>query len=811
MERPVSAVIHSNRKESPAASPTRQVSNSTDRRYSQVVHEYLKRHGGGSSGGGTVSHGEDNNGGRGSDVSTIPVSHILTRQADLAGPRGPSYVRWDNPDTPLTHRQHGSKEKGSSDKGTGKGFQAVAGDMSIRSTRAPSQSTANDSYMTAQSNFSPHELLFETPPDNEPQMTDTNKTSQVTTSLQPSYSSQQVTPDPQQHGQSFHSIQLTPLSSVPSSASASPLGSSASVSPKMGLKTFMSTSSALDVSDLNLKNNQQEGERNKRTKTEKEVTKKGGNKRKGDYDKKYTMSEPGSRKKCYHNPFSGTPNTTNPFIVKPKHQESNFNQQLGVGVGSEGERCSPYHRPAITIISVGGSPHTILPSIGEEETYNKEGKFIPVSQDSDQKINSTFLVSSNTRNGEMNSCIESMSDFSEPTSLNPVRLNFESESVQWSGLSQRYQGTVGNQNCPPDEPDSHSYNLSSPSSSPATVGESKTMAREWWTPWGSGRHQTITINPPRPRPRPQSTSQQAAQERRVVCKERVGCSLLAIGLLFLIAAAVYVFTIEIPAHRNVVLLSPGYPTPHTSGLNFTPVNTNSTSTTDTSKPNKSPVLYTINSTSGISSPTTPSYTINNNTSDANSPTTPLYNASTTQESTTSANTITQLRSNVTSTGHIFNESTPSYTVVTSVLSNITAVPTDPSIATAPNGSTTALTSVSATSTPATTNTSIPSSASTSTNPRTNVTATTLGPDSQPNPATTISSTTPNSLGYQSLMNILRNHRGSSSSITITKTVPSTPSTLASGSTPSRLVSNSPRTTTSMPPMTQMFTSVTSTT
>lgn len=60
----------------------------------KVVHEYLRRHGGGSrsnlSGG-----GGDRNEGRGSDVSTIPVSHILTRQADMAGPRGPSYVRSD--------------------------------------------------------------------------------------------------------------------------------------------------------------------------------------------------------------------------------------------------------------------------------------------------------------------------------------------------------------------------------------------------------------------------------------------------------------------------------------------------------------------------------------------------------------------------------------------------------------------------------------------------------------------------------------------------------------------------------------------
>lgn len=58
----------------------------------KVVHEYLRRHGGGGSRS-NVNGGGDRNEGRSSDFSTIPVSHILTRQADLAGPRGPSYVR----------------------------------------------------------------------------------------------------------------------------------------------------------------------------------------------------------------------------------------------------------------------------------------------------------------------------------------------------------------------------------------------------------------------------------------------------------------------------------------------------------------------------------------------------------------------------------------------------------------------------------------------------------------------------------------------------------------------------------------------
>lgn len=230
------------------------------------------------------------------------------------------FLRWDNPDTPLTHRQYGSKERGSpskrSDRGTGRGSLAVvAKDMSVQSaSRVPSQSTADDSYMTAKSNFSPHEVEFDTPPDEEvSQMKDGTTASQSpsSSSFQLSHPSH-LTPDSQQqqHSQSFQSVQLTPLSSLPSStASVSSWRSSGS--PKMGMRTFMSTSPTHPVSDPD-KNNNQQGEEYKHTQA-KLTWKDGKNKE----DERCTVNELGS-KKCYHNPFSGSPNTTNPFLMKSK-------------------------------------------------------------------------------------------------------------------------------------------------------------------------------------------------------------------------------------------------------------------------------------------------------------------------------------------------------------------------------------------------------------------------------------------------------------------------------------------------------------
>lgn len=187
--------------------------------------------------------------------------------------------------------------------------------MALSAPRVPSQSTSDDSYMTAKSNFSPNEVELDTPPDeNGSQMKGGTTTSQSPSSspLQPSYPSH-FTPDPQeqQHSQSFHSVQLTPLSSLPSpTTSVSSWRSSGS--PKMGMRTFMTPSPTRPVSDPDKNNNQQEDEEYKHTQAK--VTWKDG---KNGEDKMCTVNEPES-KKCYHNPFSGSPNTTNPFLMKSK-------------------------------------------------------------------------------------------------------------------------------------------------------------------------------------------------------------------------------------------------------------------------------------------------------------------------------------------------------------------------------------------------------------------------------------------------------------------------------------------------------------
>lgn len=65
-----------------------EVSKSTDRRYNEVVQEYLK-----------IKLGKTD-----STVSNIPPSDVLTLHADQAGPDEGSYVSWECPDTPHSQR-----------------------------------------------------------------------------------------------------------------------------------------------------------------------------------------------------------------------------------------------------------------------------------------------------------------------------------------------------------------------------------------------------------------------------------------------------------------------------------------------------------------------------------------------------------------------------------------------------------------------------------------------------------------------------------------------------------------------------------
>ncbi|KAK8388869.1 hypothetical protein O3P69_020666 [Scylla paramamosain] len=70
-----------------AAKPSQicEPSRTCNRRYSEVMREYLRR-----------KRQRDGN----IDDTNIKPSEVLTRQADHTGPSGCSYVRWDNPDTP---------------------------------------------------------------------------------------------------------------------------------------------------------------------------------------------------------------------------------------------------------------------------------------------------------------------------------------------------------------------------------------------------------------------------------------------------------------------------------------------------------------------------------------------------------------------------------------------------------------------------------------------------------------------------------------------------------------------------------------
>ncbi|XP_064093592.1 uncharacterized protein LOC135206195 isoform X2 [Macrobrachium nipponense] len=73
------------------------VSKSTDRRYNQVVQEYMKRN---------LLKSD-------SERSSISPSQVLSLHADKAGPNEGSYVSWECPDTPQSQKFAASKDRGS--------------------------------------------------------------------------------------------------------------------------------------------------------------------------------------------------------------------------------------------------------------------------------------------------------------------------------------------------------------------------------------------------------------------------------------------------------------------------------------------------------------------------------------------------------------------------------------------------------------------------------------------------------------------------------------------------------------------------
>ncbi|KAG7174324.1 hypothetical protein Hamer_G003262, partial [Homarus americanus] len=122
------------------------VSRSTDRRYSEVVQEYMRKK-------------QSRQGSASSYI--IQPSEVLTQQADQSGPNGTSYVSWDPPDTPRSQRPQ-NPEGNQSDAplatttapGTPeKDLGVPLLDVSRGSVTPTNRSSNEDSFTTAKSNL----------------------------------------------------------------------------------------------------------------------------------------------------------------------------------------------------------------------------------------------------------------------------------------------------------------------------------------------------------------------------------------------------------------------------------------------------------------------------------------------------------------------------------------------------------------------------------------------------------------------------------------------------------------------------------
>ncbi|XP_069937264.1 zonadhesin-like, partial [Cherax quadricarinatus] len=127
----------------------------------------------------------------------------------------------------------------------------------------------------------------------------------------------------------------------------------------------------------------------------------------------------------------------------------------------------------------------------------------------------------------------------------PLALNFEemsgrdSEASSWGGgSSQGYQDALGSLDYPPEETSTTRYAIT-------TRGVRPTLSQLPWSPWRSDQRRFHS-----------PVSSRDAYNRRLHRRRQVGWCLILTGFLFLIASAVTVLVVEVPAHRDGLLLQP---------------------------------------------------------------------------------------------------------------------------------------------------------------------------------------------------------------------------------------------------------------
>nr|XP_045619608.1 flocculation protein FLO11-like [Procambarus clarkii] len=507
---------------------TREVSRNTDRRYSEVVKEYMKKQ----KLVGSVSS------------ESVEPADVLTHLADRAGPHDDTYVSWDHPDTPRAGRSSTGPD--------------------VQSPKMYPQLTAGsgegrvEPVQCESAKQCPGGVISE---------------GSVSSSLQPKSGTRSY------RSSADTEVFFSPFSAAFLSAKhTNPFRPSQSTSSEMVMRTFKTPPKCPSQSSS-------------RDGSEAKSFKSGVGSDSSCTKDSNRVSQSSETSKMF---FGTTPNF---FRCKPK-------DCLSVTGGAK----SPGKAPAIKITSVGGSPRDFLgvtegssgspgrdlcsggppsskgsdlgrsatppsPSLSRsnQTSLRASEKVTPVDTvpaavqdpflthtiptDGGEPVGHELLDSPSCRNLTINkSALLDTKRYSGDSSvygmphavrpLNPVALNFEnmsrrsSEDSSWRGGSVGdYQDAVGTLSYPPEEASVTQYALATPFSY-------------------SGQSMSLAVSPWRNKSKTKGVNSHKVYKRSEVRRKRLGWCLVITGLLLLVASAITIIVVEVPAHSQGLRMKP---------------------------------------------------------------------------------------------------------------------------------------------------------------------------------------------------------------------------------------------------------------
>ncbi|XP_071546139.1 uncharacterized protein [Panulirus ornatus] len=506
-----------------------EVSRSTDRRYSEVVNEYMKRQN---------RVGPQNS-------NTIQPSQVLTHQADEAGLTGASYVSWDHPDTPSSQRAwsaHGSDREEPSPPQRSPGTPSAGKESEARaqqllnpegrsgvvrggsSSSTASYRTGNESYATAKTHHSPTMETFHSPASPTSPPSPRSRTVPSPASPKMGVRVCKTPPQPLAKGTTERRASPTPSPRCEREGPRAPKDAGPLASGPANPCHGDTQSPALEQG---APSGSGRGGRSPVAKPPAiNVISVGGSPR------RILREQPGEE-------FTSAPSL--PYKGKPL-SPTDLSHWLRTGVepqddGRERKGSGGAGEP------LGTTP--LGPASADPQDPYKT-HLVPQGRTRDgQKGQDEPTTLKTITPGDLGSAdrrrysgVTSVhcTPLGEGQPCNPLTLNFENVSARGSEVSQIFREALGSTTYPPDETGATRYKLNTPTLSPSPGGGGVSSPQVFW-----GRRPTVS-------------GSKTLYEKSLDKQGRLGWCLVVTGVLLIITSAITILVVEVPAHRGGLLL-----------------------------------------------------------------------------------------------------------------------------------------------------------------------------------------------------------------------------------------------------------------